>query len=26
MFDIRNLAKEMGASRHISLVEELTRA
>jgi len=26
MFDIRNLAKEMGASRDISLVEDLTRA
>jgi len=26
MFDIRNLAKKMGASRDVSLVEELTRA
>jgi len=26
MFDIRNLAKEMGASRDLSLVEDLTRA
>jgi len=26
MFDIRNLAKEMGASRDISLNEDLTRA
>jgi len=26
MFDIRNLAKKMGASRDVALVEELTRA